>query len=105
MDREWEILIGAGLPDGPPRPVSGPLAVGPLRDAMRSLVVVLPEPREREILAAWLGAFRDHWPRAFAEVLGPEGEGALARLLAQPIDGDRYLKLRRIAIENLSRLL
>jgi hypothetical protein len=36
---------------------------------------------------------------------GPDGERLIERLEARGFDRDRYLKLRRIAVENLSELL
>lgn len=39
------------------------------------------------------------------ESRGPAGEQCLARLEGLPADRGRYLKLRRIAIENLSQIL
>jgi hypothetical protein len=63
------------------------------------------EVAERECLGAWLAAFRHHWPDQFAAVLGSDGELALQRLQAHLDDPNRYLKLRRIAIENLAVLV
>lgn len=62
-------------------------------------------PPQWECLGAWLAAFRRHWPDRFDEVLGPAGESLLARCTGDHLDPNRYLKLRRIAIENLSRML
>jgi hypothetical protein len=51
---------------------------------------------------AWLGALRRHWPDAFARVLGPDGDASIARCTSGALDWNRYLKLRRIATENLA---
>ena len=61
------------------------------------------DPTETDVLAAWLSAFRHHWPSAFAELLGEVGEASLQILLPK-VAPDRYLKLRRIAIANLANL-
>lgn len=63
------------------------------------------DPSRREPLLAWLRAWKHHWPEQFQRTLGATGERCLARLEAAPMDPNRYLKLRRIAVENLSRLL
>jgi len=60
---------------------------------------------ERDPLLAWLSAWKHHWPQRFRETLGEVGEQCLARLREAPVDPNRYLKQRRIAIENLSQVL
>ncbi len=60
---------------------------------------------ERECLLAWLRGFRQHWPEGFARIVGQVGDDTIARLAVTGFDPNRYLKLRRIAIENLSRML
>jgi hypothetical protein len=86
------------------RPVT---SVEPLR--LRSAVLELVES-ERLLswqiapLLAWLAAFKRHWPSRFKEVLGEIGELAVESLDARLDDRNRYLKLRRIAIANLSGL-
>lgn len=100
--------MDAGLPDGAirPKPV-GPLAPDPLRDALSETEAELDllDARRLDPLLAWLKAWKHHWPARFQEVLGTTGDRCLARLSMMPIDPNRYLKLRRIAIENLSGLL
>jgi hypothetical protein len=90
-----------GLPDASVAP-----AVGATRAHLRAAVVdVLGgslSDRDSELLAAWLSAFSHHWPRAFARVLGEEGAALCERCTAK--DANRHLKLRRIAVENLSHL-
>lgn len=56
----------------------------------------------RQSLFAWLRGFERHWPAQFEAVLGVEGKAALRALAGAGSDMDRYLKLRRIAIENLA---
>lgn len=104
MNAALEVLVAGGVPLGAPR--SAP----PVLDApaLRAALVALGEgaivgPTEREALTAWLSAFEHHWPGRFARVLGAPGRQWLARLRALSCDENRYLKLRRIACENLAR--
>ncbi len=104
MGDPWKLLEENGLPDGAIRPVGHARSAAAelrlaLAEAMRSV-----EPERREPLLAWLSAFEHHWPRRFGEELGEEGRAALSRLARAPVDANRYLKLRRIAIENLAAL-
>jgi hypothetical protein len=107
MSPAWEALLAAGVPDGAIRPCPARLdreAVGKaIRDLSRGRVAV--GPRQVEPLLAWLRGWRHHWPRSFSANLGAEGERLIARLETRNPDPDRYLKLRRIAVENLSRVL
>ena len=107
MRDDWELLKTSGLPDGAIRAKpSGPLAAD-----LRAIVARISEdfdrlePSRREPLLAWLKAWKHHWPEQFQRTLGSTGERCLAKLEATPTDPNRYLKLRRIAVENLSRLL
>ena len=95
-----------GLPDGVLRAAHGPRLDSPeaIREAVRALVAQDLDPTETDVLAAWLSAFRHHWPSAFSEVLGEVGEAGVRRLLPK-VELNRYLKLRRIAIANLANLL
>lgn len=108
MDDCWEVLAAAGLPEGPIRPAPRRL-VDPsrLRAAVAAVAVQAGDidPWHVEPLLAWLRGFKHHWPGSFAAILGPAGEECLARLAALPVDSNRYLKLRRIAIENLAPIL
>jgi len=63
------------------------------------------DPDYGEPLCAWLSAYQHHWPQSFDHHLGSEASTVLERLRAAITDPNRYLKLRRIAIENLSRAL
>jgi hypothetical protein len=57
---------------------------------------------QRECLLAWLRGFRHEWPSRFQAIFGPLGQRAIAELNDPRFDPNRYLKLRRIAIENLA---
>ncbi|MEP6865490.1 MAG: hypothetical protein ABJE66_33025 [Deltaproteobacteria bacterium] len=61
--------------------------------------------REAEALVAWLFAWHQHWPSSFAEEFGDACDDTLACASRAAVDDNRYLKLRRIAIENLSTIL
>jgi hypothetical protein len=63
------------------------------------------DARQVEPLLAWLRGWRHHWPRSFAATFGAAGDTLVARLQARGVDPDRYLKLRRIAVENLAAVL
>jgi len=104
MDDAWDTLMGAGLPDGPPRPPPRePIPAAPVRAALELLEAGEPlAARLGEPLLAWLAALRHHWPSRFDEIAGPAGTRLAASLSARPYDENRYLKLRRIAIENLA---
>lgn len=109
MTGDWETLIDAGLPDGAIRRKPCP----PLRTerVLQALARISSDldgmgAREREPLAAWLRAWQHHWPTQFRQLLGPIGEQCLRQLQdGAPPDPNRYLKLRRIAVENLASLL
>jgi hypothetical protein len=101
----WEVLRDAGVPDGAIRPRgTGPLDARSVARALREAVLKGQplETSEAECLAAWLGAFSHHWPDRFIAILGDAGHEALAHLRNAVLDPNRYLKLRRIAIENLA---
>lgn len=107
MERAWDVLMVAGLPDGPLRPL--PVAM-PIDDVKRAIHELLPNAHvlsthQRELLLAWLRAWQHHWPRRFDQVLGDDGEALIQVLRSAPVDESRYLKLRRIAIANLANLL
>jgi hypothetical protein len=104
MENAWEVLRAAGVPDGAIRPP--PQGLPDARSLRLALAQVLAmEPvtvsRPLEALNAWLAAFWQHWPSRFVEVLGRDGAAARDRLGRIDFDPNRYLKLRRIALENL----
>lgn len=105
MERAWAILEAAGMPDGAlrPRPCRLPPAAE-LRFAVTWAEEHLAQlsAARRDPLRAWLRALRHHWPERFAGLFGETGERFVERLMAEPMDDNRYLKLRRIAIENLA---
>jgi hypothetical protein len=102
MVRAWKTLMDAGVPLGA---IRSPRKRWNLAKVSRAVRVVASQPLtlvEQDALFAWLQAFEHHWPTTFGEVLGSPGR-ALARKLSRSVtDANRYIKLRRIAIENLS---
>ncbi len=105
METAWEVLRTAGVPDGAVRPVTDrPLDDDAVVKALEELAADSRRvtPHERECLGAWLSAFRHHWPDRYASLLGSLGDDLLARCTDGGLDRNRYLKLRRIAIENLT---
>lgn len=107
MVAQWKVLVEAGVPDGAARVASARLDPRDVGRAVRDLAAgpEAIEPRQVEPLLAWLRGWRRHWPASFASVLGPAGERLIACLEARAPDATRYLKLRRIAVENLARVL
>ncbi len=96
-----------GLPDGAIRPQAHRIIEA--TEARTSVAEVVADrdllsQRERELLLAWLSAWQHHWPSSFEHTLGSLGSSTITWLRAQPADPNRFLKLRRIAIENLSRI-
>lgn len=78
-----------------------------MADAVRevSANIHVLDSTERDCLLAWLRAFQHHWAESFERILGDAGHGAIRLLQDSGVDPNRYLKLRRIAIENLSLAL
>jgi hypothetical protein len=103
----WAALEAAGLPAGAVRAAPSRLDMPLVRAAVRMLAdrPDPPDAFDREPLLAWLRAWRHHWPDSFERELGADGERLTARLDALPRDANRYLKLRRIAVENLAGVL
>jgi hypothetical protein len=97
-----EILERAGVPLGavrlPPRSLPDDAS---LREALMRASLD-PAAFPPEALLAWLRAFQHHFAPAFERVLGDTGRELIARLDGPRIDRNRYVKLRRIAIENLA---
>ncbi len=93
-----------GLPDGAIRPAPrGPFDAARVRMAVRE-VIASPDLDVVPLLA-WLRAWQHHWPNHFRATLGADGERVVEGLRARLEDENRYLKLRRIAIENLAAVL
>lgn len=83
----------------PPAPFDG----ARVRRALTRVLRATMGGRERDALYAWLCAFRHHWPRRYAREIAELGDALAARL--GPSEECRYLKLRRIALENLAGIL
>jgi hypothetical protein len=104
----WDVLLASGVPAGSVRPQpQAPLDAAAVRLAVAEIAGALDRGDQAwaDALLAWLSAFRHHWPDRYAVVLGPTGDRAIADLETVAADSNRYLKLRRIAIDNLARVL
>ena len=102
MEEAWKTLVAAGVPDGAPRPAPTRLDFVAIRAALSALDVVRLDEVQRVTLLAWLAGWKSHWPSRFASEVGSSGDALLTSLQSHPIDENRYLKLSRIAVENLS---
>jgi hypothetical protein len=104
MDRAWQILRDGGLPLA--MQASGQRrSETELAAAVREAIASEPAGRDAEALAAYVLAWHQHWPRAFAAALGADAGATVAWANEHAIDANRYLKLRRIALENLALVL
>ena len=104
-DIDGLILRSAGVPIGAPRPAPQTMPDdASLRRAVSSLEARLGDD---DVIpyAAWLAAWEHHWPARFDVVFGQTGRDLARRLRSRVDDPNRYLKLRRIAIENLAGVL
>jgi hypothetical protein len=79
--------------------------VSEIARATRVALGEAPAGRDAEALAAFLCAWRSHWPESYATALGEDAEHAHAWAERAALDPGRHVKLRRIAIENLARVL
>jgi hypothetical protein len=104
MRSPWQILRDGGLPLAIDRSSGSPTA-NELAAATQAAVAEHPSGRDGEALAAFVFAWHHHWPRVFERMFGDAGAALLAWAGQQFCDEGRYLKLRRIAIENLSQVL
>lgn len=95
--------MDAGLPDGAIRPAPRAFEIARVRDAVRA--VVAAPALDVAPLLAWLRAWQQHWGTSFRATFGVEGDQIVGTLRARLDDENRYLKLRRIAIENLALVL
>lgn len=100
----WQILRDGGLPlataTSGSRRSAEELAV-----ASVAAIASKPTGRDAEALAAWLFAWHDHWPAAFALGFGVEATVIVEWATAAIRDEGRHVKLRRIALENLATIL
>ena len=103
MRSAWQTLRDGGVPLAT---ASTGAATSPaeLAAATHAAIAGASPGREAEALAAWVFAWHHHWPDGFRAAFG-EAHPVLAWAAAHCPDADRYLKLRRIAIENLARVL
>ncbi len=104
MGEAWQILRDGGLPLAIER--SGVTRTpGELAIAMRAAIAEAPQGRDAEALAAYVFAWHQHWPASFESELGSDTDAVVGWAARNAIDENRYLKLRRIALENLAEVL
>ncbi len=104
MATAWQILRDGGLPLA----IEGSQTQrrpSELAAALRDAVAEAPEGRAAEALAAFVFAWHHHWPGSFADELGAAASSILRWASAAAIDDNRYVKLRRLAVENLATVL
>lgn len=90
------ILHRCGVPIGGPRGTADFPDDARVREALADISEL--EVHERDAVLAWLDAFAHHWPRRFARL-------GFAHEATEPSEWGRHVKLRRIAIANLSKAL
>lgn len=100
----WQILRDGGLPLAMGRSERR-RAAGELAQAAHAAIASEPSGREAEALAAFVLAWQQHWPTSFNSAHGARAAGVLAWARDHTLDENRYLKLRRIALENLATVL
>ncbi|HEX7836887.1 MAG TPA: hypothetical protein VF469_05460 [Kofleriaceae bacterium] len=76
-----------------------------LAGATRAAIAEHPGGRDADALAAWIFAWQHHWPQSFTMALGTDAASVTEWASGHEVDVNRYLKLRRIALENLARIL
>lgn len=87
-------------------PVSGPAASdATLATAALQAIGSSPIGRDAEALAAWLLAWHAHWPTGFRRCFGADETTMISWARSQTSSVGRYIKLRRIAVENLASIL
>lgn len=101
----WDKLQRYGLPDGALRPAPQSIDFAEIRAALAALDVAALDAVGRAVLLSWLEGWHHHWPARFERELGDAGDTLRQALWRYPVDRDRYLKLRRIATENLAGVL
>jgi hypothetical protein len=100
----WQILRDGGLPLALPRTDAKPTP-RELADATRDAIAAKPRGREVDALTAFVLAWAHHWPTSFAAAFGDDTCSVSAWAESHTTDENRYLKLRRIALENLASVL
>ncbi|PIS11623.1 MAG: hypothetical protein COT73_03000, partial [Bdellovibrio sp. CG10_big_fil_rev_8_21_14_0_10_47_8] len=70
--------------------------------ALNAYSNTLPKAREWEALAAFILALRHHFPKVYQRL---ESMSSTANMMISKNDSGRLLKLRRIAIANMSEYL
>ena len=104
MSEVWQILRDGGLPLAIER--SGVTRTAcELAIATRAAIAETPRGRDAEALSAFVFAWQQHWPASFATELGLDAGAVIEWAARAAIDANRYLKLRRIALENLAQVL
>ena len=104
MADTWQTLRAGGVPLATEAAAALPSQVD-LAESARAAIATSPSGRDAEALAAWLFAWAHHWPSSFAASFAADHDEVLAWASRAAIDDNRYLKLRRIAIENLATIL
>jgi hypothetical protein len=104
MADAWQILRDGGLPLAMATSGVAP-AAHELATALRSAIAEHPSGREAEALVAFVFAWQQHWPSSFSEANGAESQRMVDWASGYAVDDGKYLKLRRIAVENLARIL
>lgn len=100
----WQILRDGGLPLSLPRTGRAP-TVQELGEATRAAIATSPRGRDADALAAFVLAWAQHWPTSFRAAHGDDAPAVVAWASAHTSDENRYLKLRRIALENLASVV
>lgn len=104
MTDVWQILRDGGLPLALPRSGNRP-TIEQLATALRTAIDSEPRGRDADALAAFAAAWSQHWPTSFAHACDERVLEVEAWIRNHTPDRNRYLKLRRIAIENLATIL
>lgn len=99
----WQILRDAGVPIAGER-FQRRHDRAELAAATRTAIAGA-KGREAEALAAFVLAWHQHWPSAFAAAFPGDAERITDWASRQFSDDNRYVKLRRIALANLAHVL
>lgn len=105
MEASWQILHRAGLPLAGERVGSVPPVDELARCVLELVMSGDGSAREREALAAFVLAWADEWPHTFARSFREQASELATWAEQMASDANRRIKLRRIAIENLSSVL